>query len=70
MDQPVVGDPVGATVGVSELYCVEFVGENVGENVGEFVGERVARIHRHQSLLVHAPVLLRSVFIFSRPCSK
>ena len=25
---------VGATVGVSELYCVKFVGENVGELVG------------------------------------
>ena len=25
-----VGRRVGATVGVSELYCVKFVGENVG----------------------------------------
>ena len=39
MDKPLDGDRVGATVGVSELYCVEFVGEKVGEKIGEKVGE-------------------------------
>ena len=63
MDQPVA---VGESVGVSELYCAEFVGESVGQNVGKGVGECVRRIHRHLSLLVHMPVLLRSVFIFSQ----
>ena len=53
---------VGATVGVSELYSVKFVGKNVGERVG--------RMHRHLSALEHGPVLLRSVFIFSRRPSK
>ena len=57
---------VGATVGVSELYSVKFVGKNVGERVGE----RVGRMHRHLSALEHGPVLLRSVFIFSRRPSK
>ena len=34
-----VGADVGATVGMLELGCVEFVGANVGKAVGAVVGQ-------------------------------